>query len=66
MVNPDLMSTIFLGSIITGISMSSNLACQINFFLQTSFPRKTFTLCLVICFLLAEITLKFCLCCCDK
>ena len=32
MVNPDLMSTIFLGSIVTGMSISSNLACQIIFF----------------------------------
>ena len=42
MVNPDLMSTILLGSIITGMSMSSNLACQINFFFTNFISQKNF------------------------
>ena len=57
MVNPDLMSTIFLGSIKILLleCLSSNLVSE-TFFLQTSFPRKTVNPCLVICFLLAEIS----------
>ena len=54
MVNPDLMSTIFLGSIITGMSMSSNLACQIIFFFyKLHFPEKLspYALSFVFCWL---------------